>query len=309
MEYPKVFIIIVNWNGKEDTIECLESLKGVDYPNYRLIVVDNGSTDGSQDELRKIPGIVLIETGRNLGYAGGVNVGIEHALKHGADYVFLLNNDCIVDKGFLKELIRVAQDDEKIGIAGPIIYFYDEPNKLQEFGGYISLTRLIKGGIKPELGVIDKGQFKDIRYVDYVAGGACLIKKEVIEKIGMFDPSYFLYWEETDYDMRAKQAGFELAVVPTSKIWHKVSASTVKSSNLVAYYMTRNKFIFVRNRLPKVQFLAFTVCHLIRNFPPAFASYLLKRRDSSSFRVYLRGLKDGLQNVTGPLKESPEKHD
>lgn len=314
IEYPKVFIVIVNWNGKVDTVECLESLKRIDYPDYKVVVVDNGSSDGSQDEIRKISDITLIENNRNLGYAGAVNVGIDYALKNGAGYVSLLSYDFIVDKDFLKELVNVSESDKQIGIVGPIVYFFGEPNRVQDLGGYISLTGLIKGNrsMKPEYGMIDTGQFDRIKYVNFITGGASLIKKSVIEKIGMFDPSYFLYFEDTDYGMRAKRAGFELVAVPKSKawhktkfwpksdLWHKEKAST-KRDELITYYFTRNRLIFVRKYFSKPQLLIFIITYFFRYSPLDIASSLLKYRSLSRFKLYLRAVRDGLLNISGPL--------
>jgi len=126
---PLVFIIVLNWNGKDDTLECLGSLQQLDYPNFETVVVDNGSTDGSEDVIRSaFPSVNFIQTGRNLGYAGGNNVGIKHALSHGADYVWLLNNDTTVDPNALTALVETAQADPKIAVVGSKIFYYDQPD-------------------------------------------------------------------------------------------------------------------------------------------------------------------------------------
>src|SRR3989339_346256 len=125
MNKPLVYILILNWNGKEDTLECLSSLKKIDYPNYKTIVIDNGSTDDSVKIInKKYPKIKIIENKKNLGYAEGNNVGIRYALKNKADYVLILNNDTIVDKKFLTELVKVGESNEKVGIVGPNVYCY-----------------------------------------------------------------------------------------------------------------------------------------------------------------------------------------
>lgn len=286
---PKVFIIILNWNGWKDTIECLKSLEKLDYPNYEIIVVDNNSTDNSAEKLREYINsnirvnqrsnpresastslqmrqtrdaslqIILITNESNLGFAGGNNVGIKYILESRTknyepgvnnEYILLLNNDTIVDKNFLQELVGVGESDKKIGILGPLIYYYDESKKIQFGGGKIE--KFMTRGVHMRLNEIDQGQFSDVDYsiVDYYTGCALMIKKEVIDKIGLMPEDYFLYYEDVAWNLKAKKAGYFSVIVPKSKIWHKVSASAKQGSPSYIYYHSRNGLLLAKRNAP-----------------------------------------------------------
>ena len=220
-----VYIIVLNWNRKKDTIACLESLLKTEYSNYTIVLVDNASSDGTVAEVReKFPSVNVIANAENLRFAGGNNVGIEHALLNGADYVVLLNNDTIVDPAFLAELVQAAENDASIGIAGPKIYYYDQPKMIWYAGGKVEYWKgwISHVGIREQ----DNGQYNVARDVDYVTGCCMLVKREVIERIGKLDESFFIYGEDADWSLRAARAGFRLRYVPSSMIWHKVSASS-----------------------------------------------------------------------------------
>ena len=248
---PKIFIIVLNWNQKNNTLECLDSLQKITYRNYKIIAVDNGSTDGSQETIKNsYPEVIVAENKENLGYAEGNNVGIKYALKHGADYVFILNNDTIADTEALYFLIDEAEKNRNIGIVGPKIYYYEESSRIQSTGGALNGNfNPLHRGFKET----DKGQFEDVKEVDFVSGSAMLIKREVFEKIGFFDPDFFMYWEETDFCYRARKQGFRVIVVPQAKIWHKGGTGVMP---LITYYMVRNKLLFLKkNKLGNLNIL------------------------------------------------------
>ena len=245
MTQPHVAIVLLTRNQKEHTIECLRSLEKLEYPNFKIIVVDNGSTDGTPREIRtKFPHVTLIENEENLGFAEGSNVGIRRAITEGADYVLLLNNDTIVAPDLLTELVRVAEADTRIGIVGPKIYYYHEPDRIQSVGGRIDWKRATSTLIGT--GEIDSGQYDQIREVDFVSGCALLIRRSVIEKVGLMDPAYFLYYDEVDWNVRASRAGFRLVCVPSGKVWHKDAVSSGKGSPFLNYYIARNKLLFAQ---------------------------------------------------------------
>lgn len=159
--FPKVSIIIVNWNGKEDTLKCIESVLQTDYPNYNIIVVDNASTDDSVKYLKeKYPEIIYLENKENLGWTGGNNTGMEYAIKNGADYCFLLNNDIILDKNCLKELIRIAKSNKRIGFVVPKVYYHDNPKKIYSAGLNMIYPLLLPKKLKK--GKMDRGQFDNV---------------------------------------------------------------------------------------------------------------------------------------------------
>jgi GT2 family glycosyltransferase len=227
MTYPKVSIIILNWNGYEDTIECLESLRKISYPNYEIIIVDNASSGDDVHILREKYGeyIHVIANDKNSGFPEGCNIGMRYALGDGTDYLLLLNNDVIVDCEFLSKLVEVAQSDQSIGIAGSKVYYYRKPNFIQSAGGNINWWL---GYIKVYGEEEDIGQYDTVCERDFVYGTSLLLKKAVIDKTAYMDPYYFMGIEEYDYCTRAKEAGFKIIYVPQSKIWHKVGASISK---------------------------------------------------------------------------------
>ena len=238
---PKVSIIVLNWNGKSVTSECLDSLMKVDYANFEVILVDNNSQDGSQEHFKRNYGWVrLIENEENFGFTGGNNVGIDCALENQSDYILLLNNDTIVDSLFLAELISVAESDEQIGLLNPKIYYYGQPERIWYAGGKISPIT----GIAWHIGrkEFDTGQYDVQREVDFITGCAFLIKKEVIDKIGVLDEKFFIYSEDVDWTLRALKAGYKAVYVPTSKIWHKegIDSRSNKGEDFRLYLSTRN---------------------------------------------------------------------
>ncbi|MBU2037230.1 glycosyltransferase family 2 protein [Patescibacteria group bacterium] len=240
---PKVFIIIINFNGWSDTKECLESLGQVDYDNFEVILLDNASKGDyrlpTTDYRFKIQTIYNKE---NLGFAGANNQGIKLALENKADYVLLLNNDTTVDSDFLSKLVEEAENDESAGIVGPLISFYDDRNKIWSAGGKI--TNHSTRGELIAYQEIDEGEYQVAEQVDYISGTCLLIKVEVIKKIGLISEDYFLYYEDTDWCVRADKAGWRCLLVPQSKIYHKASKSTQEFSYPYIYYHSRNGLMF-----------------------------------------------------------------
>ncbi len=222
---PHVVIVLVNWNGKDDTLACLESLQNVRYAHKTVVVVDNGSRDGSVDAIRKcFPDTLLICNERNERFARANNQGIRIALQQNADYVLLLNNDTLVDPDFLHHLVRRAESDASIGMVGGKIYYADAPDRLWFAGGGVDLWRgrIWHYGLRQP----DKGQYNQPRDVDYVTGCCILVKRSCIEAVGGLDESYYIYGEDVDWCFRARQAGFRVVYEPEAKIWHKISSSS-----------------------------------------------------------------------------------
>jgi hypothetical protein len=241
---PKVFIIILNWNGCNDTIECIESLKNVTYGNFSVVVVDNSSTDNSIDVIpKKYRDVAFIEMKKNTGFAGGNNIGINYALERGADYILLLNNDTTVEPNFLTELVKTAETDKNAGILGPKIYFHSEPARIWFAGG--KLNWLKTKGTHPDYLKIDNkmNPAGNPKKVDYITGCCLLIKKDVIKKIGLMNEDYFLYYEDADWCLRAHKAGWQIIFVPASVIYHKQSQSTRERSFPYVYYHSRNGLV------------------------------------------------------------------
>lgn len=333
-----VTIIILNWNGWKDTVECLESLYQIEYTNYDVILVDNNSEDNSLMNIREYckgkihlksdffkfnsknkpiniieyaqgrthtikkfdenfqdssaNRLVLIKNDENYGFAEGNNIGIRFALKFlNPDYILLLNNDTVVDKKFLNELIKIGNSNDSIGILGPTVYWYHENNKIQSAGVKLKFNL----GMQKVLGLneLDIGQFKEVSSIDYVSGCALLAKSDIFSKVGYFDKDYFLYWEELDLCFRASNEGYKIVHVPKAKIWHKGSVSS--TTGIKVYYMIRNCFWFMKKNTEKKQYFKFLIFFFIFLF--WYRSFLLTfyYRDLERLNCYFKGIKDGLK--------------
>ncbi|MDF1832965.1 MAG: glycosyltransferase [Porticoccaceae bacterium] len=245
----KVSLILLNWNGKDDTLACLKSVQDINYTNYDVVVVDNGSSDDSVNAIKQeFPDITLLETGANLGFAEGNNVGIRYALKQHPDFILLLNNDTVVETDFLDQLISYAASKGNKGLFGPKINYFDQPDTLWWAGSKWNAEALEfeHTGINQR----DSGAYDQAREIDYVCGCALLIPTKIINEIGLMDPQYFLTYEETDWCYRAREAGYASYYVPQSRIYHKVSASFGgNNSPLQHYFYTRNKLRWARRHL------------------------------------------------------------
>lgn len=256
--FPLVYIIILNWNSKADTIECLQSLHKLQYPNFRVVFVDNGSTDGSEDAVRSaFSSVEVIQTGCNLGYAGGNNVGIRYALAHGADYVWLLNNDTVVAERALTHLVDTALNNLHTAFIGSKIYYHNSPKRIWCVGGSINIEA---GGVTdhPGMGQEDAGQFEDVADVGYVSGCSLLASKEAIEDLGVLPEEYFLYFEETDWNVAAQRRGWRTLLAPASHVWHKYENAEEYNERFI-YYSFRNRIHIVRKYSPRDVFKAVRV--------------------------------------------------
>jgi GT2 family glycosyltransferase len=246
MSHPAIAIVLLNWNQTELTLACLRSLARLDYPAAEIILVDNGSAEDSLEPIEsEFPGLVLIRNERNLGFTGGNNVGICRALADGSDYIMLLNNDTEVAPDMLRVLVDVAESDPSIGIVGPLILYYDEPTRIWSAGGAVDPRTA--GAVSLGEGEPDDGDLPPTP-VDYVSGCALLIKRAVVERVGLLDERMFIYYEEADWCARAREAGYQIQLVPRAKVWHKISMQTRAVSRRYIYLMTRNRLLYLRNR-------------------------------------------------------------
>ena len=279
MNYPRVSIIVLNWNGLDDTIECLESLRKITYPNYEVIVVDNGSEGDDVRVLREKyrDYVQVVQNDRNLGFAGGSNVGIRHALGKGTDYVLLLNNDTVVDPAFLDGLVSCCRTDQRIGAAGPKLYYYDDPARVQ-------LPQLYgKVGDAP----------KDM---ETLSGAAFLVGREVWGEVGLLDEVFFpAYGEDRDFFERLKEHRYRLVCAPASKVYHKMCATAGRYPDLTLYLIVKHGFLLARRRRINQSYMASfklwgrsTLLHSVFSLKTA-----VERRDIQPVLMFMRGVIDG----------------
>ena len=386
-KWPKVAIITLNWNGWKDTIECLESVFRNTYPNYQVIVIDNGSNDGSKEKIKtwaegkqevllpesthplyylshpsiekpipyicynreeaekggnfelekkitkewqKIRGVnnekiisttshyplIFIQTSENLGFAGGNNVGLRYLLtKDDCIYTWLLNNDTVMDKNALIEMIKLAESDEKIGMVGSKLLYYGKPNIIQALGGTSQITWRSFGA---SICSFEKDQIKfnnNFEIKGALIGASLLVKKEVIETTGIFDENYFLYAEETDWEFRASKIGWKLFCSGKSKIWHKMGNSSGKSVQKVflgrqstraslnklcinRYYTVRNRLYFTKKYFNKYFTIACIVMFL-RILKGSIGVILYDNYKLFRIKILLKGFYDGVKGKMG----------
>jgi hypothetical protein len=236
---PLVAVIVVNWNGRDMTLACLDSLSALTYSNAHLIVVDNGSVDGSTDAIRaRYPNVTLLAMTDNLRFAGGNNAGMREALSRGAEMVLLLNNDTVVDPDFLTHLVARMEAAPSCGMAAPKILYFDQPNRIWFAGGLLSMWT----GTMKHIGIreVDSGQYDAVREIGYASGCCILVRAELVRKIGMLDESYHMYTEDADWSMRTQRAGYSILFEPAARVWHKLSVSV---GGHLSWYKLKNKFI------------------------------------------------------------------
>ena len=245
---PALVTIVLNTNRKQDTLECLASLGRCSGPVNHVIALDNHSLDGSVDAIRTafpLTEIIAIETDR--GYAGNNNVGLTAALAYESEWILILNEDTILDPACLQELVTAGEADSAIGIVGPMVFHHDEPDVIQSAGG-----RLGRFWESIHIGVneTNSNQFEQVRQVDWISGCALLVRRRLVEQIGMLDERFYYYWEETEWCLRARKAGWRIVHVPSAKLWHKGVRRDYTPSPNVTYYSTRNRFLMMSKHRP-----------------------------------------------------------
>lgn len=291
----EIHLIILNWNGFQDTFECLTSVQKMRNENIKITVVDNGSTEDDYNKLfSHFPDINLIRSDKNLGFSGGNNLGIKYALDNNSDFILLLNNDTIVEPDFLEPLLKIFEDEENVGIVSPQINYYNEPKKIWSEGGYISKIRGSGFAYSDKIKCDSKIEYGK---KDFVSGCCMLIKKDVFQKIGLFDENYFLYLEDADLCVRTTKSGFNIFISNKSRIYHKVSKSTTnKFSELPLYYVTRNRLFFIKKNYPKftlltLSYLFFTM--IIKSF------FWIINGSKSNVQVVIKSFSDFFKNKMG----------
>lgn len=233
MSLEPIFVVMVNWNLKEYTVACVESIVTAGIPLEQIVIVDNGSTDGSIDTFNtRFPSLTQICLGENKGFTGGMNVGIRHALEQGAASVLLLNNDTVLDPGMIDAFLAADSQLDNPGILAPAIYYYDDPERVWRLGEiryrWLPMPVTVRRSYQ-SLSTAEPFQ------IDYATGCAMLIRRQVLEQVGAFDERYFIYYDDADLSRRALDAGYTVWCVPQAKMWHKVSLTMIKQKPGMRY--------------------------------------------------------------------------
>lgn len=265
------------------------------YPNFDVILIDNGSRDNSIEILSQLsyPNLLFIKNKQNLGFAEGNNIGIRHALENGADFVLLLNNDTIVKEDFISELIKQARKYPNAGAIGPKIYFLDRPNIIWFAGGYIDWKY---DGAHFGYGEEDKGKYDVARRVDFISGCAMLLRRAALEKVGLLDSSLFAYHEDVDWCYRARKLGLECIYIPYPEVWHKGGSATKKKGRMSPFHRylgTRNKIVVAKKNLGKNKFFDVLLREIFLVTPCYIALYS-KRGHFDLLLAHLKGVIDAL---------------
>jgi GT2 family glycosyltransferase len=244
--------VVLSWNGRDDTLRCLESLTRVEHPYLTIVCVDNGSSDGTQQAVReRFPQVILIEAGANLGYSGGNNLGLRYALDHGTRWILLVNNDATVAPDVIVGFERAAQQYSGAGILAGKVYFADRPQTIW-FAGQRVRELLGYSGRPRGYGRPDGPRYDRVCLTDRAVGALMAVSREAIEAAGLLDEDLFAYVEDVDWALRVRGAGLEVVFAPGARGWHRVSASSggEKASIHTLYYGVRNTVIVLERRRP-----------------------------------------------------------
>jgi GT2 family glycosyltransferase len=290
---PLVYIVTLTWNQCRDTLDCLASLHELTYPNFQILVVDNGSIDGTVEAVRvQYPAVELLVNEQNLGFQGGFNAGIRYAHQQGAEFVLVMNNDTTVQPDMLDELMDYAGLPD-VGIVSPKIFYFAEPTRIWSVGGDchpVTFEMTHKGDNQ-----IDAGQWAEVIERDFLVGCAMLMTRLLLQRVGLFDTGFHpIYYEDVDLCVRARREDLRLLLVPTARMWHKVSASGGGSgSPRERYLMARHSVRYFRKYVRGWKWLIVVPYRLGSALKTTLR--LMRQGRTASVGAYWRGLRDGLR--------------
>lgn len=306
---PKVVVGTLTWNQKAHVLECLRSLVQLDYPRYEIVVVDNGSTDGTYEAVRaQFPTAHIVRHPENLGCAEGVNGEIRYAQAAGADYLFIIANDAVVQPSTLSELVRVAQTNPSIGIVFPKVYYYGTQKKIWmargiKWEGINWLRGRFEGLIQ---NVEDDGRYDEQTDATLGAGGFCLVRLEAVKKAGLLNPDYWIYYDDAEWLMRIRKAGYSGRYAPRAVAWHKPSSAMGMETEAFYYYRTRNRLTFFKQFSPPGVFPLFFLYFLWELFSDTLPCLFLSHR-RPQMKTALQGVLDFLRGRKGAQDFGSEK--
>lgn len=284
-----IYIILVNYGHAKLTVDCITSLNKAGCNNDRIIIVDNNSPDDSLEILRMLDGVILIESKENGGFSYGNNLGIKYALSRNCEGVVLLNNDTVISEDFFEHFISTNCDE----VVVPKILYYDHPDVIWYAGGEIRYDKGLP--IHHGMNQKDSMEFSGKKYTDYACGCCILIPRSILDRIGLLNEKYFMYWEDCDYTLRLFKAGLKISYMPEAKVWHKVSMSSDANSPAYIYYFNRNRFYVLKHYNFGLSAWIYTVLtRLIR----VLMSFFYKSND----RMIIKAWKDYRKGIMGKIE-------
>jgi len=294
---PSVYIVILNYNNYSDTIETISSVLSLEYDAISVLLIENSSDKTIIRKIRtQFPDLKIIENKKNLGYAGGNNIGIQKAIASGADYIFLLNNDVKLEKDVLQKCVSAMEKIPGCGACQPMIVTSDDREKVWSAGTqlYFGYPRLFRKGTKLQRNGILSSPFG-------LVGCAILFRRAALQETGLFDDSLFLLHEETDWCIRAKKKNFSLLIVTNAIVYHKISTSIGMFSKIYLYYIGRNWLLVGKKNFSFFYYLHILVTEFLIRFP-YYLYHLIKKGQIRMIKFYLKGIFDGILGISGEAK-------
>lgn len=285
-DYPLVSIVTVNYNGLEVTVAFLKSLYSLTYPNLEVIIVDNASSINPTTEILKIyPKAKVILSKENLGFAGGNNLGIKNSK---GDFLFFVNNDTELSPNIIDVLVETTQKQPNAGIVSPKFHYYFHPGII-EYAGYHKMNFLTARNKMVGNQEKDLGQYNQLKETNYAHGGAMMVARHVVDKVGSLPECYFLYYEEIDWSEQIKRKGYKIYYQPNALIYHKESMTTGKESLLKTYYLTRNRLLFMRRNATVNQLIIFTIYFSLFTIPKNIITFLIRGK-FNHLKSFVKGI-------------------
>jgi len=291
---PKVLIIIINYNNDKDTIECLKYLKNINYKNYKILIIDNGSKKPLK--VLKYKNVMVKKNKKNLGFSKAANIGLKYSLENNYDYSLLLNNDTIVEKDFLKILIKTSQSKKDFGLVSPLILYYDKPTRIWSLGLNWKYGHTHNYYLNKDIKVI-KQLKKSVLKFDYLSGCCLLIRNDVVKNVGFIDEAYFMYMEDMDYCDKAKKKGYTPVCNINSRIYHKVSKTAGKGEELskfMAYHYAKNGVLFAKKNLKGLTKINYILNRIYYFIPYNTIKLIIKGKPQNiipAFKGFIDGIK------------------
>ncbi|HEY8290080.1 MAG TPA: glycosyltransferase family 2 protein [Acetobacteraceae bacterium] len=299
--WPSVFIVVLNWRDGEATLACLAALAATTYPNFRVVVVDNASADGSADRIARLGTVDLLRNPTNLGFTGGVNVGIGHAMAQGADYIWLLNSDAVTRPDVLSRLVAVAESDSRIGLVSPVFHDAGAPHRAEFcLGRFDPASRYATQTDRPEEALLWQRDYPD---QVILVGTALLVRRALVEAIGALDTRLFAYVEDVDFCLRSTRAGFRNVAVPDAVVLHSFKrpvADPASCPPYLHYFMTRN-YLLLWKTLPRPFLLRKAALWFLRQ---RLVQIERMAGDDQAVDAVLAGLWDGVRGIGGAYDPS-----